>query len=221
MRLINKLSLITLSLSLLGATLSPIVVRANSDSNVNYVESKSTNNNDGMSPSISQDLDTSVLNKYISVENNQFVLKLPTNLKISNDLKNKALSEISVTNSIIKNQNLKIDPKTLIATDNFTVDDNNSNDDDGISFRSYGKNGVIKYGWNYARIGFDAGLTKDIVTAGVSGVAGYLSYIASGPGAAAVVSAVSAVVGNHIHIKNGTYVDYNVFTHKITRYGWQ
>lgn len=83
------------------------------------------------------------------------------------------------------------------------------------------KKGVLKVGWNYVRLGFDAGLTKDLLT-GAAAVFGLIGYAVIGPGAAAITAAVAAVVGNHLaNIKDGVWVDYNFYLVGVNNARWQ
>ncbi len=163
--------------------------------------------------------ETDFLTKYIKVVDNQFVLDLPSNVVVSPEVNRLAIEEVAASNEFVKENGLSINPRTLTAEAKI-VDGKLVTS--GISVRSYGKTGVLKVGWNYVRIGLDAGLTKDILTAGVAGAAGYLGFIAGGPTVAAIVAAVSGVVGNHVsNIKNGVWFDFNPLTKSITAVGRQ
>ena len=159
------------------------------------------------------------LTKYISGVNNRFILKMPDNIKVSDSVRKRAIAELSASNALIEKYDLTIDTNTKTANATFIDGVIIRN---GIHPRKYGKTGILKVGWNYVRAGLDAGLTKDVITAGVAGAAGYLGFLASGPGAAAVVAAVSGVVGNHVaNIKDGVWFDYNIYTKYITAAGKQ
>ena len=164
----------------------------------------------------SGDVETNQLTKYVTVKNNQFILTLPSKVNVSPEIIAKAKDELNASNKVIAESGLTINPTTLVAEKIVSV---NPGD---IQVRSYGKTGILKVGWNYARVGLDAGLVKDILIGGVSGAAGYLGFIVSGPGAAAIVAAVAGIAGNHVgNIKNGVWFDYNIFTRGITHIGWQ
>lgn len=221
MKLTKKLAIATLSMSMLSVSLSPTLVQASSSSDISnahhkmYTSDLSINN----SVAISKDnLNTDFLTKYVSVLDNQFVLNIPENAQLSMDVHNRALSELAVTNSFVKENNLTINPDTLIAETTFANGHIQSGD---FSVAAYGKTGILKVGWNYVKVGLNAGLTKDVLTAGVAGAAGYLGFLVSGPGAAAVVAAVSGVVGNHVNVKNGVWFTYNIVSRKVTSAGWQ
>ena len=156
------------------------------------------------------------LTPYVSVVDNQFVLSLPEDSQFSDELVAQAKEQIALSNSLIASGNLKIDAETLSATQEFGIEI------DGVEVRSYGKNGVLKVGWNYVRLGFDAGLTKDIVTGSAAAAFGAIGYAVTGPGGAAITAAVAAIVGNHVsNIKNGVWVDYNFLLGKVNNIGWQ
>lgn len=124
---------------------------------------------------------------------------------------------ISKTNDYIKTNNLVIDTNNKTAIQIIHVPSNSGD----ISFRSYGKNGILKIRWNSVTIGVDQGLANDIIHAGIAGGAGYLGFLASGPGAAAVVSIVSVLVDRHLDAGSGWWFDFNIFTRTITNYGRQ
>ncbi len=160
--------------------------------------------------------ETDVLTPYVKVIDNQFILSLPDNIEISQELKEKALQQLNSSNKVIREQHLTINAETMVAEKVYFINTKKS------VFRSYGRTGILKTGWNFVRVGLDAGLTKDIITVGVAGAAGYLGFLVSGPGAAAVVAAVSGVVGNHVaNIRDGVWFDYNAFTKTITMAGRQ
>lgn len=56
--------------------------------------------------------DINELDKYVSVENNTFVLNVPENSNISSEKVQMARQEIESVNNSIKNNNLLIDPET-------------------------------------------------------------------------------------------------------------
>ncbi|MDG4972511.1 hypothetical protein [Lactococcus lactis] len=151
-------------------------------------------------------------NEFIQVSNNQFVYE-----NNSNQVSSQTLSEIntllSETNAYVRDNNLTIDPKTKTATQYIHLGN--------PLLRSYGKNGILAVRWNSVRIGLDKGLVNDVLHAGIAGAAGYLGFLASGPGAAGVVAVASVIVDRHLDTKSGWWFDFNYFTRTVTGYGRQ
>lgn len=159
-------------------------------------------------PANSIEKNSDKFDEFISVSNNQFVFKQSSGYKISEQTLLEVKSVLSDSNKFIRDNNLIIDPTTKTASQI-------------IMLRSYGKNGILKVRWNSVTIGIDKGLTNDIIHAGIAGGAGYLGFLASGPGAAAVASIVSVIVDRHLDSRSGWWFDFNFFTKTITGFGRQ
>lgn len=160
------------------------------------------------------------LTPYITVENNQFVLKLPENVTVSSELQNKVQEQLNGTNTTINVSNYVIDSKTKTA-----------HPKNEIQTRKYGKNALYIH-WNYLEFWLDAGLLQTLYKAGAAGaitaiVAAFppiVAFIAAHPIAGLTIAAiVSSVVDSAIGfgVKNGLIVHYNFYMLKVTKVKYQ
>lgn len=153
------------------------------------------------------------IDKYVDVENNQYVLNLPYNITIDEELKQVVLNKMNAVNTYISKESLRINNITKIATQT-------------IFSRKYGVNS-ISFSWNSIIFNMDAGLVQLLLKAGLAGAAVALAaafpplavFIVANPvlGLASVAIAVSVVdslIGSGI--KNGVEIHYNFSLRQVT-----
>lgn len=151
---------------------------------------------------------------YVQVQNNQYVLELPQNMKVNkNDIDNVS-SYISKANQIIAEEHLTINPNTKIATKTFE-------DPSQVGVRSAGKNHVDVY-WNYARVFLSKNSVNNIIAGGSGGLGALVGFIPGvGLGAAVAIGIVLSIVGSQ-QVNNGIWFDYNYLIGIFTaNWGWQ
>lgn len=160
----------------------------------------------------SQGDNLAILDPYIKVIANEYVLVVPENVHIDSTILQQTTNMISQSNTLIKENNATIDPITKTAT----FYDNNS-----IQLRAY-KQGVNKVTvhWNRVRIY----LSKSTVTKVQGGSLGALGFLI-GKVPDVRVQAVSAVLIGIIGTstpKGGLWFDYNYFYGVLGgTWGWQ
>lgn len=163
-----------------------------------------------VSNNVSSNLD--LLDPFVKVENNQYILKLSDNVKFSEQLISEAKKQIEVTNTTIKEKGLTINPETKTAYM-------------GSLLRAAGKNSVTVH-WNYWRIYLNKDTTNAIIRAGaiggsalVIGAIPQLSSIGASVAGAAIGSFVSDTWKSPV--SNGIWFDFNTYYFSINNYGWQ
>lgn len=140
---------------------------------------------------VSEEMDE--LTPYIDVKNNKFILNLPNDVKISQDLRKKVDSQLKLTNEQIREENYLIDKESKIASP--------ANE---IQFYAAGKTS-IKFYWNRARVyisafALRAGLASGAYIAGTYFSGNFLNGVI----ALATFSASEA-------LKDGIWFDWNYF----------
>lgn len=155
------------------------------------------------------------LDKYVVVQNNQYVLQTPSTNEFTTQEIKQAQQMITKANETVATNNAHIDTETKEAT----IPTNTSS---GIATRSAGKND-IKIHWNYARVYLNKNQAKALTQAAISGgstaLGGFFGNIGGAAAGAAIGGYLSSVVGDNF--KNGIWVDYNFYTQTINRFGWQ
>ena len=137
---------------------------------------------------------------------------------------------IAQTNVAVENSGSVINKDTKVATNDFTV----SNDEASVVSLNkgelatkrkkyhYGVNKVT-YHWNYIRVYLNKTTTQAVAAGAVGGVGALIANYVSGGLATfavgAISSSVSALVGSSI--KGGVWVDYNFLARTVTSCGWQ
>lgn len=141
------------------------------------------------------------LDRYIIVVDNQYVLKLPDSVEISEELLNDVTKSISQTNEQIISEGLYLDPETKSAVQQL-------NNESMIGARSYGKNKVV-WRWNSFTAYLDAGMVR-MVSAGAIAAAGQALKLPTWAMivAAGALGAVGYLAGT---IHHGVWVDVNHF----------
>lgn len=185
------------------------LVSFNQIANADEVESKPdttiTSNGSLLSEEQVQQIDS-----YVTVENNQFVLNLPNNSNLTDQEIINAKSLITEANKAVFESNAKINPLTKSASVY------------PIQTRAYGKNDIEVY-WNFVRVYLDKGQAKALAAAAISGgstaLGGFFGNIGGAAAGAAIGGYLASVAGNNIN--NGVWFDYNIYTRKITQFGWQ
>lgn len=144
------------------------------------------------------------LDKYVTVENNQYVL-------------NEAAKQVIVqTNASITKSGSVINKETKEATNEFTVSENGRK---VISLNRakakkkkyhYGVNKVT-YHWNYIRIYMDKKLTKAVVSGVIGGLGALVGEYVTGGAATVAIAVITPAVASYVgdSIKSGVWVDYN------------
>ncbi|MEG0410083.1 MAG: hypothetical protein RR538_03895 [Erysipelotrichaceae bacterium] len=151
----------------------------------------------------------SELDKYVSVKDNKFILNIPENVDISQEVRYAAEQQIAISNQKINENNLTIDPNTKTAHTS------------SISPRKWGKNDM-QFGWNYVRVYIDAGNLRLILAGGVGAVGGALAALATTVGMGAAIGGVTAILGIQASgVKDGIWFDYNFFYQRVTDCGFQ
>ena len=169
------------------------------------------------------------LDPYVKVEHNQYVLSESAKNVVSAEEYRVAQQMIEQSNTVVANSGSVINRKTKVATNDFTLSDENSvvslNKGTLATSRSryhYGVNKVT-YHWNYIRVYLNKNLTQAVASGAVGGVGTLIaSYVTGGAATFAVgviSSSVDVLVTNGI--KGGVWVDYNFFTGTVTGFGWQ
>lgn len=136
---------------------------------------------------------------------------------------------IEHSNVVVANSGSVINRKTKVATNDFTLFDENSivslNKGTLATSQSRYHHGVNKvtYHWNYIRVYLNKNLTQVVAGGAVGGVGTLIaSYVTGGAATFAVgviSSSVDVLVTNGI--KGEVWVDYNFFTGTVTGFGWQ
>lgn len=159
------------------------------------------------------------LDPYIKVIDNQYVMDLPQNIILSEELNQEVTQQLNSTN------------KFILENDYIIGDDKVAKP--RISTRAYGSTYVHPH-WNYLEIGLDAGVVSAIVSAGVgSGVTVLITMV---PAVAAWIASVGAATGNIAIgaivsfivsiaagqvIKDGIIIHYNFFYQRVNYFAWQ
>lgn len=170
---------------------------------------------------ISEQMDE--LTPYIRVEKNEYVLELPSNIIITPELKQKVDQQLSISNEMIKRNDLVIDLKSKVAKENTP--------NMYVQPLAYGKNAVYIH-WNYLEIYMDAGLVRDITSVGIGVAVGILftklpalvAFGAANPYLAIGISVIAAqIISSVINsgIRDGLVLHYNFLTFSITYIGRQ
>ena len=151
---------------------------------------------------------------YIKVEGNKYILDLPDNITVSDDVLSRINMQLDLMNEIIENNHYSINKETKIATPI-------------IMTRAYGKTDV-KFHWNYIELYLDRGVTKAIIdSGGAAGVAYFMAkftptikWFKTNPATEVSVAAfASTVVANIIdyNVKDGIIVHYNFIYGTVTK----
>ncbi len=152
-----------------------------------------------------------ILDPYVEVINNQYVLSIPKDVHINSSLLQQAQIMINKTNEVIQKENLTIDPVTKTATlyDSAPV------------FYAY-KQGVNKvtFHWNRARIYLSKSTVKAI-KGGSLGALGFLTDYLPNVTTKLVAAILLGIIGTK-EVKGGLWFDYNYFYGVFGgNWGWQ
>lgn len=202
----KKLFTYICSLILLLSSALPIYARDTSNKNVYYSSSNISENLNELDP-------------YIQVKDNRYVLTLPSNVILSDELECKVDESLKVANEFIKKNNYEIGSNKIAHPKNEIIP------------MVYGRNAFYIH-WNYFEIWMDAGLVKNVVNAGVTGVITaivaaippFAAWIAANPTLAPAIVAFATTLISNISgdmINNGIIVHYNWIMQKITYIGLQ
>ncbi|CCK82891.1 Putative uncharacterized protein yrbG [Lactobacillus equicursoris DSM 19284 = JCM 14600 = CIP 110162] len=168
------------------------------------------------------------LDKYVTVENNQYVLNEAAKSVVSEKEYEAAKQVIVQTNASITKSGSVINKETKEATNEFTVSENGRK---VISLNRakakkkkyhYGVNKVT-YHWNYIRIYMDKKLTKAVVSGVIGGLGALVGEYVTGGAATVAIAVITPAVASYVgdSIKSGVWVDYNLFIRRVNRVGWQ
>lgn len=116
-KLINVLSVSALALGFIAPVTTVSADTVGSDT------SKSIKNNETTSTAYTVPSQFKEIDKYVTVKDNQYVLRLPQNSNIDTQTKKNAQNQLNIANGVVKNQNLVIDPQTKFA-DPISLDTN-------------------------------------------------------------------------------------------------
>lgn len=116
-KLINILSVSALALGFIAPVTTVSADTVGSDT------SKSIKNNETTSTAYTVPSQFKEIDKYVTVKDNQYVLRLPQNSNIDTQTKKNAQNQLNIANGVVKNQNLVIDPQTKFA-DPISLDTN-------------------------------------------------------------------------------------------------
>jgi len=168
--------------------------------------------NDGLN---SEEINLEQFDQFVTVENNQYVLNLPTNHTFSEKEVYAANQQLEFSNKLIFENSAVLDADTedaYIAIPELP----------GQMSRAAGRTYVNVY-WNYISVGISKGYVQTGITASASAVAGSLAaYYTWGATSTFVSRIVGALVGkwasNKIH--SGIWFHLNYYS-GINKYGWQ
>lgn len=154
--------------------------------------------------------DLESVDPYIYVQNNQYVLNLPSNVTIPQEIKTQVDELVAASNSIIKDQKLFINPETKIARPL-------------IQTYAAGKNAVEMH-WNYARVYLNKKTVNSLVHATLSGGSTAVGGLLGGIGGATAGAFIGTFISNQIGsspVSNGMWFDYNYIYRSINKWGFQ
>ncbi|WP_279034088.1 hypothetical protein [Lactobacillus intestinalis] len=182
------------------------------------------NQNTKVSLSVQEKLD-----KYVTVNNNQYVLSKESKSIVSEQEYAAAQQLIKQTNEAIKKTDSVINRETKVATNEFTLSDDkvkvislNQGKATKRKKYHYGVNKVT-YHWNYIRVYLNKNMTQTIASGALGGLGSLIASYVSGGAATFAVGAITAAVTTFVgnSIKGGVWVDYNFLAKTVTRTGWQ
>ncbi|GKQ43344.1 hypothetical protein RD055328_12670 [Companilactobacillus sp. RD055328] len=153
------------------------------------------------------------LDKFVGVKNNQYILEIPSDYRVSSDTLKQAKNLITDANKRIRENNLILNEKTKTA-------------DKIINVQSFGKNGISIH-WNYVRIYLNRNVVRAAANGAGNAVGAAIGAALAANGLSAMfATAVGAFIGSALgswassKIKNGAYFDVNYYF-GINNWGWQ
>ena len=156
--------------------------------------------------------DLSCYDEYVKVVDNKYVLELPDNVFLPDDVIAKIQEQINLSNKLIATENLRIDPYSKSA-----VIIGKCTNGEGIN--------AVEFNWNYVRVYLSAKNWRILLQAGVGaaeatimGILNVTSTVALGI-AGAIWGALSGIIGEYV--QDGVWFDLNYFYQYVNNFGWQ
>lgn len=224
-----KTGLVLMSSITLGTALIPTMTTLASEPQQNYnisnfsessndeVDELDINNNLSITNNGEQNssVDFQKFDPFVTVENNQYVLNLPSDHSFSEKEIYAVNQQLKFSNTLIFENSAILDSETETA--HIAIPEQ-----PGSMSRAVGSNWVNVY-WNYISVGISRGYLRTGITASTSAVAGALAtYYTWGATSTFISRIVGALVGhwasNKIH--SGIWFHLNYYS-GINKYGWQ
>lgn len=166
--------------------------------------------NDGFT---NDQVDFDKFDEFVSVENNQYILTLPSDHSFTENEISTVEKQLLFSNRLVFENQVALDAETEEAIISIP---------DGSMTRGIGST-YVKIYWNYINVGIARHVLRGGITAGASAIAGSIAaYYTMGAASTFVARVVGGMVGayaaNKIH--SGIWFHLN-YAYGINNYGWQ
>lgn len=219
----KSISKLSMTLVTLGALATPLVntssvyaaeVNSNSDFSDNKVTNKNSDNNKISISNNDTNSEFDVMDKYVIVKNNRYVLDIPKNNQLSEESVDNVKQQLILANKTIQKQKLTIDPTTKTATI-FAVSTRGDSAQNVMYYWGlrtiYRSNAAVNYRVklysNYSSLTAVAGGAAGILGVGIAGILASTSFSVASATTEGWARQLESF--NNLHRKSKIYQDIN------------